>query len=88
MIEFLVTISRQRLRPQYGDGFRNAPLVPSQPVQSQIRSDRGANQDASGTKAEADPSVTRMFEPDRMAPVNLQVAYEQVVQLTNTGYSP
>ena len=23
--------------------------------------------------------VTRMFEPDRMAPVNLQVAYEQVV---------
>ena len=23
--------------------------------------------------------VTRMFDPDRMAPVNLQVAYEQVV---------
>lgn len=23
--------------------------------------------------------VKRMFEPDRMAPVNLQVAYEQVV---------
>jgi len=23
--------------------------------------------------------VTRMFEPDRMAPVNLQVAYEQVM---------
>jgi len=23
--------------------------------------------------------VTRMFEPDRMAPVNLRVAYEQVV---------
>ncbi len=56
MIEFLITISRQRLRPQYGDGFRGAPLVSSLPVQSPIRRNRGASQDASGTKAEADPS--------------------------------
>jgi len=41
MIEFLITISRQRLRPQYGDGFRGAPLDPSLPVQSTIRRNRG-----------------------------------------------
>ena len=30
-------------------------------------------------KKERTLQVKRMFEPDRMAPVNLQVAYEQVV---------
>jgi hypothetical protein len=56
VIEFLVTISRERLRPQYGDGFRGAPLATPLPVQSTIRRNRGASQDAPGREREADPS--------------------------------
>jgi len=56
VIEFLITISRDRLRPQYGDGFRGAPLATSVLVQGTTRRDRGAIQDESGAKKETDTS--------------------------------
>ena len=57
VIEFPITILRQRLRPQYGDGFRGAPLATSLPVQSLNRRNRGASQNETGTEAEAEGSV-------------------------------
>jgi len=56
VIEFLITISRERLRPQYGDGFRGAPLATSVLVQNTTRRNRGAIQDESGAKKETDTS--------------------------------
>jgi hypothetical protein len=54
VIEFLITIPRERLRPQYGDGFRGAPLANSRPVENKIGRNRGVVQDASGTNQETD----------------------------------
>jgi hypothetical protein len=52
VIEFLITIPRERLRPKYGDGFRSAPLTSSLPIEKIIGRNQGATQDASGTKTE------------------------------------
>jgi hypothetical protein len=54
VIEFLITIPRERLRPKYGDGFRGAPLTSSLPIEKIIGRNQGATQDASGTEEETD----------------------------------
>lgn len=54
VIEFLITIPRERLRPQYGDGFRGAPLVTWLPDESTNRRNRGASHETAGTQAETD----------------------------------
>jgi hypothetical protein len=54
VIEFLITIPRERLRPKYGDGFRGAPLTSSLPIEKIIGRNQGATQDVSETKEETD----------------------------------
>jgi hypothetical protein len=56
VIEFLITIPRERLRPQYGDGFRGAPFVSSLPIERIIGRNQGATQDATGTEKETEPA--------------------------------
>ncbi|HLA07662.1 MAG TPA: hypothetical protein VJ022_09480 [Anaerolineales bacterium] len=58
VIEFLITIPRERLRPKYGDGFRGAPWTSSLPIEKIIGRNQGATQDASGTEEETDAAST------------------------------
>ena len=54
VIEFLITIPRERLRPHYGDGFGGAPLATLLPDESMNRRNRGASHETSGTQAETE----------------------------------
>jgi hypothetical protein len=51
VIEFLITIPRERLRPNYRDGFRGAPLDTSLPDLGLAGRNRGGKRDVSETKA-------------------------------------
>jgi len=54
VIEFLITIPRERLRPKYGDGFQGTPLTSSLPIEKIIGRNQGATQDASETEEDTD----------------------------------
>jgi hypothetical protein len=46
-INFSISIARERLRPQYGDGFAGAPLAASPAKEQALVPDRGVAQDES-----------------------------------------
>ena len=54
VIEFEITIPRERLRPNYRDGFRGAPLDTSQPDPSLTGRNPGVSRDVSKTETETD----------------------------------
>lgn len=55
VIDFSIAIPRERLRPNYGDGFRGAPLDASHSSQDRIDQNRGVNRDEPKTaKGEVD----------------------------------
>lgn len=54
VIEFEITIPRQRLRPNYGDGFRGAPLNTFRPDPSLSGRNQGECQDGSKTETKTD----------------------------------
>jgi hypothetical protein len=45
VIDFSITVPRERLRPNYGDGFQGAPLQPGLLSKRKTERKRGANGD-------------------------------------------
>ncbi len=45
MLDFSITVSRERLRPHFGDGFTGAPLGASQFSQRTTDQNRGVKRD-------------------------------------------
>jgi hypothetical protein len=54
VIDFSIAIPRERLRPNYGDGFLGAPLGASGSSSSSQDQDRGVKGDESRTTKEAE----------------------------------
>ena len=50
VLEFSIDISREQLRPKYGDGFRGAPLDTSRSNQHPPERNRGEKRDAATDK--------------------------------------
>jgi hypothetical protein len=61
VIDFSIAIPRERLRPNYGDGFRGAPLDASQSSQGRIDQNRGVNRD--------EPKTAQKEELDRASEI-------------------
>ncbi|MBK7919357.1 MAG: hypothetical protein IPJ94_24475 [Chloroflexi bacterium] len=57
VIEFSITVPREQLRPNYGDGFRGAPLKITKRPSGSVKGNRGADDCQKEEESESETNV-------------------------------